>query len=386
MGKGLKSRLALISLLALGFPGISRGESPKKPHVEDGQASGDPPKPKRKLPYHFVGVLGVDTTVGARDSWVVPIARALGYMEFGTWDLLLKADSLGASVQVDNRSNLGAGVRVVYDAVAHGDYRHFVRGERDRGREVTASMLGGEAFAHLGLGDFEARLAYTGGWKFYGNQDETTRPLPPSHAVHDLALGLSYTDLETRRLVVKDGLDVKLHVSHQRRPGFDDSEDATPEEDGGTTKAHLYFGWFETFAGDNNLQLEARVGTEDGADRQNAWYLGGFVSRHAPAPGTSYMEVRHAPFVQGSIQFGFDLGPWDTRLQPGVHALLLPGDNQVRGGEDYGGDVVPSGSLVLTGKLFGAAPFAVKLGRVLDAEDSSFEVMGCVAVAAGKLP
>ncbi|MEK6901125.1 MAG: hypothetical protein AABX37_02180 [Nanoarchaeota archaeon] len=100
-------------------------------------------KLKKKVPYSAVGVFGADTTFGAPDGWIVPIARAIGYKEYGSLDVLVQADTQGAFAQLEFRNTLSIGIRPHIDYVVHGDYRHFdEEGHRLRTLENTATIAG----------------------------------------------------------------------------------------------------------------------------------------------------------------------------------------------------------------------------------------------------
>lgn len=347
---------------------------------------------KDKATHMFLAVGGIDTVVGAPDGWVAPIGVAQGYWEFDNspWDILVRATSVGAFAQVDRRAvpgSLGVGARAVADLVAHGDYRHFGKsGKRDRTQELTASRYGGDVFAHLTLPDsVTLELFYLFRWKMYGGQDDTTIPLPDSHAVHVVGGTVSYSDLERTNLFIVDGLDFRLTAEGERRPGFDNN--APPAGDSQSSlRVHGFLGGYLQMGNSWNVQFEVEGGATDGDDEQSAPYLGGMVkSSAARIPGLSYMEVRGlAPYARGSMVLGVPIArPWHLRGELGVHAFGM-----ARGeGPDRHDNMVTSFSAALTGFAGGVVPFRLQGAHAaIDGSyDPGFGVMAYVILGAGKI-
>ncbi len=332
---------------------------------------------KKKMPYSVVGVLGADRVLGTTDTWTVPVVRLTGYKEMGKScvDVLVQADTLAAFAQVECRGKVGFGARTHYDYVAQGDYRHFDDlGRRLREKEVKANVLEQDLFLSGNLGRIVGRGTLGIGNKWYGAQEKTTIVVPAAHGVRDVILDVGYQDVEIKDIVIKEGLEGAVQLAWQQREGYQD-----------TLRAFVYGGWFVNSAQNTNIKIEARAGIEKGADRENGWYLGSFMSRQAPAPGWNYMEIRHSPFAQLQASVGFALGR-SYRLEPGMSAIMLFSPNLVKEGDGLSG-LHPSAFAVFTGKIAGIVPFGIKYGYAprTSVLDGGHEVFGYVGFALNKL-
>ena len=377
---------SLAALLLAAAP-ISGNAQETKPAVAEPAPE---PHLKKKVPYSVVGLLGVDTTFGAPDGWIVPIARAIGYKEYGPLDVLVQADTLGAFVQAEFRSTtLSVGVRPHIDYIAHGDYRHFdAEGNRLRTKENTATIVGMDStLFYIFNTFFTGKFTMGVGKKWYGNQDQTTAPLPGGGTnFNTVAADISYQDVETTELVIKEGLEAVLHGDIAMREGM--LHGRLVLKDYGivvTPRAFASAGYFHLFSGTINPKVELRAGIENESDVQHAWYLGSFLSKQSPIPGRSYMQFRQSLFVQGQASVGLPIAG-SLRAEPGISVAFFPGENDIFGAAEAG-DVHPSGFLALTGKIAGLIPFGIKYGYALPAGElgDSHEVFTYVAVAWNKL-
>jgi len=370
----IKNRLltTLITLALATNPSTLLATEAKSPNPE---SSSPQSLLKKKVPYSVVGVFGADTTFGAPDRWVVPIARVIGYKEFGTLDILAQADTLGVSLQADYRTNPSIGVKPHYDYIAHGDYRHFDKtGKRLRPQEVKGNLAAVDLFTTFTYDKLGSKLTLSNGYKWYGSQDQTTIPLPSAHRVHDLTLDASYQNLTTKEVVIKDGVDTAIQLTLQQH--------GTTET---TKRAFAMLGYYNNSPTDYNLKLEARAGVESDSDLQNAWYLGSFISRQAPLPGRGYMQFRNSQFVQAQASLGIPL-TGNLRAEPGANIVLFPSKNNITNAVQS--DLThPSLSLTLTGKIAGILPFGVKYGYALPTSSlsASHELFCYIALAWNKL-
>ncbi len=361
---------------------------PSESSPEPSPESISPPY-KKKQPYSFVFVGGTDTVLNA-PSWYVPIARASIYKELGSscWDVLGNVDSQAVFIQLDCRSNPGVGMKPHFDYVAHGDYRHYDgEGERIKQREIAANVLGIDAFATGSWERFLAKLTYGVGMKWYAQQEHTTITPPRAHFIQDATIELGYRNMEIKDPVlgIKEGLEAMLLGSWLTRPGYQNTEGKNYSLS--SQRSVAYLGVFHDFPSRANVKTELRAGWEEGVDLQNALYLGSLVSRHAPMPGWSYMEVRHSPFAQAQASVAFPVGE-NYRLEPGVSAAVLFAPNKVKDAVPISSTQFhPSAFLILNGKVGGLLPIGIKYGYAPrdGLLQGTHEVMGYVALAFGKL-
>ena len=301
---------SIVSAILATISSISIAQEAKHPPVE---LTVEKPTLKKKAPYSAIGIFGADTTFGAPDRWVVPIARVIGYKEFNKLDILAQADTLGISLQADYRTNPGIGIKPYYNYIAHGDYRHFNEtGNRLRSQEVKGSMAGLDFFTTYIHDKFTGKATLGNGYKWYGAQSETTITPPASHSIHDLAFDFSYLDSKTKELVIKEGLEATLHLAVQRRGASEM-----------TTRMFAFAGYYYNSSQDYNLKVEARAGIESGSDLQNAWYLGSFISRQAPLPGRGYMQFRQSSFFQAQASLGIPVID-SIRAEPSIGTVMFP--------------------------------------------------------------
>ncbi len=314
---------------------------------------------KRKVPLDQLVVAGLSRTMDNPAAWTVPIGALIVYRELdrSCWDVLLRADTLGASAQLHCREFIGYGARSWINYVAHSVHKSYdATGHRQEGKEMSGHEVGVDMF--LTLRDILTFTLGAGG-KMYAARDTTVANVPGSHPLARASLDVSLLHaLEHDKILwIKDGVELTAQASGEFRPGFGaGNPDVQDKHYGGNLLLHL--GAHYLTAGGLNIQTEGRLGTQS-ADIHNAWKLGSMASRQGPVPGANLMEIHAGQFVQGQLWVSVPVG---EHYRPGIGGNVFSALSGVEGAADWSGQMLRSVTAGVHARAGGVLPLAVKYG------------------------